>query len=173
MASQQHVYWNHNVAYQPVVLDAVPANCATALDVGCGDGMLARRLAAGPAKHVTGIDLSPRMVGLARELSAEVPNTTFLQGDFLTHDLPEEGFDLVCSVTAVHQRPDRGGRRPGHRPGRADRSQDALRGRIRRRPDARRRGRHHQRLLRGPPRRAAVGRSAVSGPCRGGLSGSW
>ena len=38
-------YWNHNVHYQPVILKAVPADCGAALEVGCGDGLLARRLA--------------------------------------------------------------------------------------------------------------------------------
>ncbi|MEZ0075689.1 hypothetical protein [Planotetraspora sp. GP83] len=33
-------YWNHNVRYHRVVLDAVPYGCDTALDVGCGDGLL-------------------------------------------------------------------------------------------------------------------------------------
>jgi hypothetical protein len=27
-------YWNHNVHYQPVILNAVPPGCRTALDVG-------------------------------------------------------------------------------------------------------------------------------------------
>ena len=39
-------YWNHNVHYQPVILNAVPGGCGAALEVGCGDGLLARRLAA-------------------------------------------------------------------------------------------------------------------------------
>ena len=38
-------YWNHNVHYQPVILNAVPPGSGPALDVGCGDGMLACRLA--------------------------------------------------------------------------------------------------------------------------------
>jgi 2-polyprenyl-3-methyl-5-hydroxy-6-metoxy-1,4-benzoquinol methylase len=58
-------YWNHNVHYQPVILNEVPSGCRTALDVGCGDGMLARRLAERSAK-VTGIDRDPRMIALAR-----------------------------------------------------------------------------------------------------------
>jgi hypothetical protein len=41
----QDEYWNHNVHYQPVILDAVPDGCGAALEVGCADGMLARRLA--------------------------------------------------------------------------------------------------------------------------------
>ena len=37
--------WNHNVHYQPVILRAVPPGCGAALEVGCGDGLLASRLA--------------------------------------------------------------------------------------------------------------------------------
>src|SRR5580704_11874271 len=37
-------YWNHNVHYQPVILRAVPPGCGAALEVGCGDGLLASRL---------------------------------------------------------------------------------------------------------------------------------
>jgi 2-polyprenyl-3-methyl-5-hydroxy-6-metoxy-1,4-benzoquinol methylase len=51
-------YWNHNVHYQPVILGAVPSGCGPALDVGCGDGMLAGRLAERCA-DVTGIDRDP------------------------------------------------------------------------------------------------------------------
>jgi hypothetical protein len=39
-------YWNHNVHYQRVIQDAVPERCGAAVDVGCGDGLLACKLAA-------------------------------------------------------------------------------------------------------------------------------
>ena len=39
-------YWNHNVHCHRVILDAVPPGCRDAIDVGCGDGMLACALAA-------------------------------------------------------------------------------------------------------------------------------
>ncbi|GAB2735187.1 class I SAM-dependent methyltransferase [Amycolatopsis magusensis] len=90
-------YWNTNVARHPDILRAVPAGCAHALDVGCGDGLLARKLA-GRAEHVTGIDTSAEMIARARERL----NATFVQADFLTADLPEPGYDFLCSVTAIH-----------------------------------------------------------------------
>lgn len=40
-----HDYWNHNTHYHRLVLDAMPDPCEAALDVGCGEGLLARRLA--------------------------------------------------------------------------------------------------------------------------------
>jgi 2-polyprenyl-3-methyl-5-hydroxy-6-metoxy-1,4-benzoquinol methylase len=80
-------YWNTNVARHPGILRAVPERCGDALDVGCGDGLLARKLA-GQAKHVTGIDKSPNMIACARESAAGHPQLTFSEGDFLTAELP-------------------------------------------------------------------------------------
>ncbi|WP_242889416.1 class I SAM-dependent methyltransferase [Actinomadura litoris] len=94
-------YWNTNVARHPGILRAVPEGCGDALDVGCGDGLLVRKLA-GKAKRVTGVDSSPRMVARARRLAAGEPDLAFVEGDFLTADLPDEGYDFICSVSAIH-----------------------------------------------------------------------
>ncbi|WP_254651078.1 bifunctional 2-polyprenyl-6-hydroxyphenol methylase/3-demethylubiquinol 3-O-methyltransferase UbiG [Streptomyces sp. GbtcB7] len=94
-------YWNTNVARHPGILRSVPDGCGDALDVGCGDGLLARKLA-GRAKHVTGIDKSLDMIARARESAAGDPQLTFVEGDFLTAELPGAEYDLVCSVTTIH-----------------------------------------------------------------------
>src|SRR3984957_16201105 len=93
-------YWNQNVHYQPVILNAVPPGCQTALDVGCGDGLLAARLAERCAE-VTGIDRDPRMIAQARAQQARA-RTTFIEADFLTHPFPEASFDFVCANTSLH-----------------------------------------------------------------------
>ncbi|MGC4996881.1 class I SAM-dependent methyltransferase [Streptomyces sp. DT195] len=94
-------YWNTNVARHPGILRQVPRGCGHALDVGCGDGLLARKLA-GRVRHVTGIDRSPEMIARAREVSGDREDVRFVQGDFLACDLPAEGYDFICSVTTVH-----------------------------------------------------------------------
>jgi SAM-dependent methyltransferase len=38
--------WNHNLHHYGLLLDAVPSGCRRALDVGCGEGTLARLLRA-------------------------------------------------------------------------------------------------------------------------------
>lgn len=93
-------YWNHNVHYHRAVLDAVPGGCRTALDVGCGDGLLARKLAS-RAGSVTGVDRSPDMLRLARR---NVPgNVTLIEGDYLgSPGLREGGYDFVSAVAVVH-----------------------------------------------------------------------
>lgn len=94
-------YWNTNVARHPGILRAVPEGCGDALDVGCGDGLLARKLT-GRAKRVTGVDRSAEMIARARELAAGRPELTFVEGDFLTAALPDGEYDFVCAVSAIH-----------------------------------------------------------------------
>jgi len=92
-------YWNHNVHYQPVILGAVPPGCGPALDVGCGDGMLACRLAERCAE-VTGIDRDPRMIARARSRARE--RVRFIEADFLAHAFLAASFDFVCANTSLH-----------------------------------------------------------------------
>lgn len=67
--------WNHNVHYHPVVLGAIPRNAVRALDVGCGQGALARRLRA-VVPQVAAIDLDPTSIDLARRRYGTCASTT-------------------------------------------------------------------------------------------------
>ncbi|MFE9019768.1 class I SAM-dependent methyltransferase [Streptomyces sp. NPDC007808] len=96
-------YWNHNVHYHRAVLAAVPEDCGAALDVGCGDGLLARKLAT-RAASVTGVDRSARMIRLAREQPPG--DVTYVEGDYLEEGiLPEGAYDFVSAVAVVHHAP--------------------------------------------------------------------
>jgi ubiquinone/menaquinone biosynthesis C-methylase UbiE len=105
MAAMTEHYWNSNVAHHPMVLAAVPPGCRTALDVGCGDGMLVLKLA-DHAERVVGVDLSEEMIAQARErIGGGAQDIELLRGDFVA--AVEQGyvtgpFDFVCSVTAIH-----------------------------------------------------------------------
>ncbi|MEU4327460.1 class I SAM-dependent methyltransferase [Nonomuraea dietziae] len=94
-------YWNHNVHYHPLVLGAVPDGCRAAVDVGCGDGLLVRKLA-GRARTVTGVDRFPEAIRQARRQSAQVANADFVEADFLDDPLPEGAYDFVSAVAVVH-----------------------------------------------------------------------
>jgi SAM-dependent methyltransferase len=90
------------VHYQPVILGAVPAGCGRALDVGCGDGLLAVRLAERCAE-VTGVDRDARMIALARARAQGAPGRlTFVEADFLACPLEEASYDFVCANTSLH-----------------------------------------------------------------------
>ncbi|WP_424216758.1 class I SAM-dependent methyltransferase (plasmid) [Streptomyces sp. BI20] len=67
---------------------------ARVLDVGSGTGRPAAHLLDRAGLEVTGIDVSPEMVRLAR---ARVPAAHFEQVDVREHRAPEGGYDAVCS----------------------------------------------------------------------------
>lgn len=87
-------------------LDRIPPATRRVLDVGCGTGHLAIRLAA-HFDEVIGIDLSGPMLDIAGSERA-ASNITYLQGDIDSLDLEGE-FDMICSSTTFHHLPDPGG----------------------------------------------------------------
>lgn len=91
--------WNRNLHYHPLLLDAVPAGCERALDVGCGEGMLTRQLA-GLADEVVGIDVDRASIELAN--TRPVAGVTYVEGDVLDHRFETASFDVVTSVAALH-----------------------------------------------------------------------
>lgn len=92
--------WNHNIHYQRLVLRALPDGARRALDVGCGQGLLARELAV-VVPRVTAIDLDERSLTLAREADS-ASEIEYLRGDFMTHPFSPASFDLVASIAALH-----------------------------------------------------------------------
>ena len=116
-------YWNHNVHYQPVILGAVPAGCGAALEVGCGDGLLASKLAERCAE-VTAIDRDSRMTALARARAqrARPGRVTVVEADYLAHPSSRRQLRLrLCEHLAaphgLRRGPDRhGARAPSRRP---------------------------------------------------------
>jgi SAM-dependent methyltransferase len=93
------LHWDHNAWYQGRLLRALPAHLNAVLDVGCGAGSFAARLAP-RACHVDAIDRAPHMVALARELVP--PNVNFRVADVTTVQLPPAHYDAVTSISVLH-----------------------------------------------------------------------
>lgn len=75
------------------------------LDVGCGTGALARRLAQRGAV-VCGLDLSPEMLGVAKERAGGREDLTFVEGTCEELPFGDASFDRVFSVISFHHYPD-------------------------------------------------------------------
>jgi SAM-dependent methyltransferase len=90
--------------YDPFLLKFVPAQCACALEVGCGIGTFTRRLAK-RANRVIAIDLSSEMVRIARKRSADYLNIDFSVSDVLETDLPAGQFDCIVMIATLHHLP--------------------------------------------------------------------
>ena len=71
------------------------------LDLGCGAGQLAHHLATRGAAEVIGIDVSERMLAMARTEYAH-PRITYSRSAIEHVTFPDARFDLVVSVLALH-----------------------------------------------------------------------
>lgn len=76
------------------------------LDIGCGPGaipiLIAERI---PQAHVTGVDLSPKMLAHAERAKAASPaadRITFKLADAKGLPFEDRSFDVVCSNTILH-----------------------------------------------------------------------
>lgn len=66
------------------------------LDLGTGSGRVPQHLIERgiPPKNITGVEISPRLVEIARRT---MPEVTFIEGDITEVELPPNSFDLVTS----------------------------------------------------------------------------
>jgi ubiquinone/menaquinone biosynthesis C-methylase UbiE len=92
--------WNHNIHYYPLIMSAVPDGCQRALDVGCGEGMLARQLAR-VVPQVAAIDVDAPVLELARRQDP-AREVAFIRGDFLAYPFRPGSFGMITSVAALH-----------------------------------------------------------------------
>lgn len=94
--------WNHNRHYHNLILEQCQPTMNSALDVGCGEGLLAQVLST-RGLTVTGIDANDDVLATARRRECGV---RWVQGDVLTHDLGERQFNFVTAVATVHHLPE-------------------------------------------------------------------
>lgn len=88
-------------AYEAYLLRHVPPACGAALEIGCGTGEFARRLAR-QADHVDALDLSPEMIRVARARSAGIPTLAFRVADVAAAPPAAEAYDCVVSIGTLH-----------------------------------------------------------------------
>lgn len=77
------------------------------LDVGCGTGLFARRIAMEyPGVDVVGLDLSPGMLRIAQENCKDVGDSVqFVEGDSEHLPFDDDTFDVITCVHSFHHYP--------------------------------------------------------------------
>jgi ubiquinone/menaquinone biosynthesis C-methylase UbiE len=104
IAALPEARWDHNSHYHRYLLAQLPPRVGDALDLGCGTGEFARALA-GRADRVVGLDLSPRMIEVARGRSRRHGAIDFQVADALEWQWPEGQFDCIASIATLHHLP--------------------------------------------------------------------
>jgi len=94
-------YWNHNTAYHPWLVNIAAQLRGDVLDVGCGDGLLAQRLAP-VSRSVTGIDPDPAARQRAVERVRPHENVDITCERFDAYQPGARRFDLITFVASLH-----------------------------------------------------------------------
>src|SRR5260370_42546427 len=96
--------WNHNIHYHGIVLSSIPSHCRRAMDVGCGQGLLAQQLAH-HCEEVIAIDIDRDAIASATAAIGSEVRITFVEGDVMTQSFSDGNFDLITAVAALHHLP--------------------------------------------------------------------
>ena len=83
--------------YRDLFYDLLPAPAGAVLEVGCGEGRVARDLR-DRGFEVTGVDIAPSLVGAAREAD---PRSTYVVGDAASLPFGDDDFALVVSYNSL------------------------------------------------------------------------
>jgi ubiquinone/menaquinone biosynthesis C-methylase UbiE len=94
----------HEAFRQHVLELAAPRSDECLLDAGCGTGMMALRIAARyPSCTVHGVDISPKMIAVARrDAETQVPAVDFRVGSITDLPYPNAFFDVVITNIMYH-----------------------------------------------------------------------
>lgn len=93
--------WNHNIHFHRVVMDAIPVGARSALDVGTGNGLLARDLR-DRLPDVTAVDVDATV--LAEAAAEHGDDIVWTHADVMSHDFGRS-FDVVASIATLHHFP--------------------------------------------------------------------
>ena len=90
--------------YPPILKEIRKKDFEYLLDAGCATGpMLSLLTEEYPNKKYVGLDLSPKMIELAKKKN--LPNTEFIEGDCENMPLKNNTFDIVINSQSFHHYP--------------------------------------------------------------------
>jgi 2-polyprenyl-3-methyl-5-hydroxy-6-metoxy-1,4-benzoquinol methylase len=92
--------WNHNSHFHKYLLHQFPSRIDRALDVGCGLGIFALKLA-GRSEVVDALDIDAEILEEASR-KHNASNISYQHAAFLEADLPQNSYDAIVSIAALH-----------------------------------------------------------------------
>jgi 2-polyprenyl-3-methyl-5-hydroxy-6-metoxy-1,4-benzoquinol methylase len=92
--------WNHNSHFHNYLLRQLPSNIDRVLDVGCGLGIFALKLSE-KSEFVDALDVDGEILEEASK-QHNAYNIFYRHANFLEADLPENYYDAIVSIAALH-----------------------------------------------------------------------
>jgi SAM-dependent methyltransferase len=92
---------DHNDHYHRMLLRKLPKHGRVALDVGCGTGGFARRMAA-RGYEVDAVDPSAEVIAVARQIGG---GPRFRRTDVASAALPKGHYDVITCLASLHHMP--------------------------------------------------------------------
>lgn len=92
--------WNHNAHFHNYFLCQFPSKIDHALDVGCGLGAFALKLAE-RSEFVDALDVDAEILKEASRWH-NASNISYQHVDFLEADLPKNFYDAIVSIAVIH-----------------------------------------------------------------------
>lgn len=104
LAARYEMRWSgFNGAVRQWVMDRFPdSGTGSVIDLGCGTGAMLRLIhERHPAMQLTGVDVSPDMLAVARR---NAPEAKLVENDIVS--VPQKKFDVVLSLNVLHHMDD-------------------------------------------------------------------
>jgi 2-polyprenyl-3-methyl-5-hydroxy-6-metoxy-1,4-benzoquinol methylase len=92
--------WDHNTHYHRYLLRQIPSRANRSLDIGCGLGLFARKLAE-RSTLVDALDVNEAVLAEAANLNFAA-NIAYINGNFLATDLPKAAYDVIVAIASLH-----------------------------------------------------------------------
>jgi ubiquinone/menaquinone biosynthesis C-methylase UbiE len=105
MAQRYDRRWSTYIAKTLSFLDGWAAISpeAVVLDIGCGTGEFEKLiLSKHPKQQITGVDISPKMLEIARRKCQAYPNVVFRAASASALPFSDHSFDVIVSASAFH-----------------------------------------------------------------------
>jgi len=75
------------------------------LEIGCGNGEVAKYIARNYKGRVVGIDIDPEQIKIARDADEDIPHLKYLEADSTELPFDDDSFDVILSFGVLHHIP--------------------------------------------------------------------
>ncbi len=92
-----------SIEFVKLVNQYFPKKNSLLVELGCGTGEYTKRIAEKlPSVTIIGIDISPNIVGIAKEKCKNLSNITFKTASAYSTGIADNSIDIVCGFYALH-----------------------------------------------------------------------